>query len=219
MLWLTLGTGYRGDLSQKGISLKFMRKIITTTFVTLDGVMQAPGGPEEDTSGGFTHGGWQANYGDDMTGQLIEDFMKIPFELLLGRKTYDIWAAYWPHTDAAPHIARPFNATKKYVVSHANADLSWHNSVVVTGSDIVSEIKKLKAIDGPDLWVWGSGNLIQTLLQHDLIDQMYIWTFPLTVGGGKRLFNEGTRPAAFKLTISQVSSRGVIIAQYERTTR
>ena len=154
-----------------------MRKIITTTFLTLDGVLQAPGGPEEDASGGFTHGGWQANYGDAMTGQLIADFMNIPFELLLGRKTYDIWAAYWPHTDAAPHISTPFNATKKYVVSHNNAELSWHNSVLVTG-DVVAEITKLKAMDAPDLWVWGSGNLMQTLLTHDLIDRMHIWDVP-----------------------------------------
>jgi dihydrofolate reductase len=195
-----------------------MRKIITTTFVTLDGVMQGPGGPEEDTSGGFTQGGWTTNYGDDMTGQLINSFMNIPFELLLGRKTYDIWAGYWPHTDAAPHIAKPFNATKKYVVSHATAELSWHNSVLVTG-EVVSEIKKLKGMDGPDLWVWGSSNLIQTLLKYDLVDQMHIWTYPVTVGGGKRLFSEGILPAAFQLASSQVSSKGVIFAHYERTGR
>lgn len=196
-----------------------MRKIITTTFVTLDGVMQGPGGQEEDTSGGFTQGGWTANYGDEMEGQVIDGFMKIPFELLLGRKTYDIWAAYWPHTDEAPSIARPFNATKKYVVSHASRELSWPNSVLVTGSDIVSEIKKLKGMDGPDLWVWGSSNLIQTLLKHDLVDQMYIWTYPVTVGGGKRLFREGILPAAFQLASSQVTPKGVIIAHYERTLR
>jgi dihydrofolate reductase len=193
-----------------------MRKIITTTFVTLDGVMQGPGGPEEDTEGGFTQGGWQMSYGDAMSGQIIDGFMKMPFELLLGRKTYDIWAAYWPHTEEAPHIAKPFNATKKYVVSHTKAEMSWPNSVVVTGSDIVAEIKKLKAMEGPDLWVWGSGKLIQTLLSHDLIDQMYIWTHPLTVGEGKRLFSEGIIPAAFQLASSQVSLKGVIIAHYER---
>ena len=180
--------------------------------------MQGPGGPEEDTSGGFTQGGWTANYGDDMTGQVIDSFMKIPFELLLGRKTYDIWAAYWPHTDEAPNIAKPFNATKKYVVSHASAELSWHNSVLVTG-EVVSEIKKLKGMDALDLWVWGSSNLIQTLLEHDLVDQMHIWTYPITVGGGKRLFSEDTLPAAFQLASSQVSSSGVIIAHYERTGR
>ncbi len=181
--------------------------------------MQGQGGPEEDTSGGFTQGGWTANYADQMEGQIIDGFMKIPFELLLGRKTYDIWAAYWPHTGDAPNIARPFNATKKYVVSHARRELSWPNSVVVTGSDIVSEIKKLKQMDGPDLWVWGSGNLIQTLLKGDLVDEMYIWTYPLTLGGGKRLFREGILPAAFELASSQVTPRGVIIAHYERTSR
>jgi dihydrofolate reductase len=196
-----------------------MRKIITTTFVTLDGVMQGPGGPEEDTSGGFTQGGWTANYDDDMEGQVIDGFMKIPFELLLGRKTYDIWAAFWPHTDEAPNIARPFNATKKYVVSHNNTELSWYNSVVVTGSDIVSEIKKLKEMDGPDLWVWGSSKLIQTLLKDALVDQMYIWTYPVTLGRGKRLFSEGILPAAFQLASSQVTPSGVIIAHYERTPR
>jgi dihydrofolate reductase len=193
-----------------------MRKIITTTFVTLDGVMQGGGGPDEDTEGGFTQGGWMANYGDDMTGQIINGFMDIPFELLLGRKTYDIWASYWPHTDAAPNIAKPFNATKKYVVSQASTELSWHNSLLVTG-DVVSEIKKLKEMDAPDLWVWGSSKVIQTLLKHDLVDQMYIWTHPITVGSGKRLFSEDTRPTAFQLASSQVSPRGVIIAHYERT--
>jgi dihydrofolate reductase len=192
-----------------------MRKIITTTFVSLDGVLQGPGGPEEDNEGGFTHGGWQMNYNDEKGDQIIDGFMKIPFELLLGRKTYDIWAAFWPHTDVVPHIANPFNATKKYVVSHVNSELSWHNSFIVTG-DVVSEIKKLKELDGPDLWVWGSGNLIQTLLKHDLVDEMYIWTHPLTLGEGKRLFNEGIRPADFRLASNQVLSNGVIIARYER---
>lgn len=193
-----------------------MRKIVTTAFVTLDGVMQGVADPKEDTVGGFTHPRWWANYNDEMTGQVIDGFMKMPFELLLGRKTYDIFAAYWPHTDEAPNIARPFNATKKYVVSHARAELSWPNAVLVTGSDIVAEIKKLKEMDAPDLWVWGSSKLIHTLLNHDLIDQMYIWTHPLTVGGGKRLFKEGTKPSAFHLGSSQVSSSGVIIAHYER---
>jgi dihydrofolate reductase len=193
-----------------------MRKIITTTFVTLDGVMQGQGGPEEDTEGGFTRGGWSDGYGDAMTGQIIDSFMKIPFELLLGRKTYDIWAAYWPYTTEATHISKPFNATKKYIVSHASTEPTWHNSIRVTG-DVAAEIKKLKAIDAPDLWVWGSGNLIQTLLKHDLIDQMYIWTYPVMVGGGKRLFNDSTSPLTFQLASSQVSSKGVIITHYERT--
>lgn len=130
-----------------------------------------------------------------------------------------IWAAYWPYTTKAPNIAQPFNATKKYVISHARAELSWPNSVLVTGRDIVAEIKKLKAMEAPDLWVYGSSNLIQTLLSHDLVDQMYIWTYPLTLGGGKRLFAEGTLPAAFKLAESKISSSGVIIATYVPTAR
>lgn len=193
-----------------------MRKIITTTFVTLDGVMQGPGGPQEDTSDGFTQGGWTDKYGDALTGQIINDFMKLPFELLLGKKTYDIWAAYWPDTSDAPSIAQPFNATKKYVVSHSNTELAWKNSLLVTG-DVVAEIAKLKEFAAPDLWVWGSGNLMQTLLNHDLVDQMYIWTHPLTLGKGKRLFNEGTKSAAFQLASSQISPSGVIIAHYERS--
>ncbi|MBN9388588.1 MAG: dihydrofolate reductase [Chloroflexi bacterium] len=192
-----------------------MRKIITTTFVTMDGVLQGPGAPEEDNEGGFTHGGWQMNFNDEKGDQIINGFMKMPFELLLGRKTYDIWAAFWPYTEAAPQIANPFNTTKKYVVSHAKNELSWGNSSIVTG-DVASEIKKLKEMDGPDLWVWGSGNLIQTLLKNDLVDEMYIWTHPLTLGEGKRLFNEGIRPGAFQLASNQILANGVIIAHYER---
>jgi dihydrofolate reductase len=191
-----------------------MRKIITTTFVTLDGVMQAPGGSKEDAAEGFKYGGWMANYRDDVMGKVIDGFMKIPFEMLLGKKTYDIFAAYWPYTDQAPNIAKPYNATKKYVVSHAPAELSWHNSILVT-DDVVSEIKKLKTMNAPDLWVWGSGNLIQTLLKNDLIDRMHIWTFPVTVGGGKRLFEEGIPAKGWKLTKSQTSTTGVVISTYE----
>ena len=131
-----------------------MRKIITTTFVTLDGVMQAPGGPKEDTSEGFLYGGWQAGWQDDITGKIIEEFMTIPFEMLLGRRTYEIFAGYWPKHPEIELIAKPFNSTKKYVVSHAPMELSWNNSALVTG-DVVSEIKKLKTLDGADLWVWG----------------------------------------------------------------
>ena len=191
-----------------------MRKIITTTFVTLDGVMQAPGGPKEDTSGGFTQGGWSAHYWDDIMGEVMNGFMSLPFELLLGKLTYDIFAAYWPHADKDGAVARPFNATKKYAVSDASAQLSWQNSELVTG-DVVTEIAKLKEMDGPDLWVHGSGKLIQTLLKNNLIDRMHIWTFPVTVGGGKRLFAEGTGAKGFALTDSKVSKTGVIIATYE----
>ncbi len=191
-----------------------MRKIITTTFVTLDGVMQAPGGPEEDRTDGFAYGGWSANYWDEIMGKVMNTFMGLPFELLLGRKTYDIFAAYWPNAKQDHVIAKKFNSTRKYVVSHAPVNLLWQNSTLITG-DAVAHIKKLKEQDGPDLWVHGSGNLMQTLLQHHLIDTMYVWTFPVTVGKGKRLFAEGTQAEGFKLTDSKISTTGVIIATYE----
>ena len=191
-----------------------MRKIITTTFVTLDGVMQAPGGLTEDTSEGFKHGGWQARVGDEVTGKIIEKFITAPFELLLGRRTYDIFAAYWPKHPEIEIIAKPFNNTKKYVVSRTDKKLFWNNSTLITG-DVVAEIQKLKAMDGPDLWVWGSGNLIQTLLQHKLIDRMHIWTHPITIGSGKKLFAEGTRPQSFTLIDSTISPTGIVFATYE----
>ena len=191
-----------------------MRKIITTTFVTLDGVMQAPGGPDEDTSSGFAYGGWQAGWQDEITGKIIEAFFTIPFELLLGRRTYDIFAGYWPKHPEIELIAKPFNSTRKYVVSHEPMELPWNNSDLVTG-DVVAAIQKLKTLDGPDLWVWGSGNLIQTLLKNNLIDRMHIWTHPVTLGTGKKLFAEGTQPQSLKLVDSKISTTGVIIATYE----
>ena len=196
-----------------------MRKIITTTFVSLDGVMQAPGGSEEDRSGGFAYGGWQSNadLGDEITSSVLDTFMGLPFELLLGKRTYDIFAAYWPHHEEILNIAKPFNSTEKYVVSHKPAELSWQNSKLITGDDVVAQIKKLKEEDGPDLWVYGSGNLIQTLLKHHLIDRMHLWVHPVTIGSGKRLFAEGTQAEGFKLVDSKVSTTGVIIATYEST--
>ena len=180
----------------------------------MDGVMQAPGGPEEDTSGGFKYGGWQAGWGDDATNKIIKGFMTAPFELLLGRRTYDIFAGYWPKHPEIELIAKPFNSTKKYVVSHAPKELAWNNSTIVTG-DVVAEIKKLKALEGPDLWVWGSGNLIQTLLKNNLVDRMHIWTHPVAIGSGKKLFAEGTQPKSSKLVDSKISTDGVIFATYE----
>ena len=191
-----------------------MRKIITTTFVTLDGVMQAPGGPNEDTSSGFKYGGWIANYWDDMMSVILNGFMSIPFELLLGRKTYDIFASYWPTANTDHSVTKPFNSTKKYVISHQPLQLSWNNSESITG-DVVEEIKKLKAKDDPDLWVHGSGNLIQTLLKHHLIDRMHIWEFPVTIGGGKQLFANGTQADSFRLIDSKSSTTGVVIRTYE----
>lgn len=190
-----------------------MRKIVTTTFVTLDGVMQAPGGKEEDTTGDFKYGGWQISYpSDDWMDSKLSEFFAMPFELLLGKFTYDIWAAFWPTQKG--EIADPFNNTKKYVVSHGSFEPSWHNSACITG-DVVTQLKKHKEEDGPDLWVWGSGNLIQTLLKHHLVDRMHLWIYPITIGTGKRLFAEGTQAEKFKLVESKTSTTGVIIATYE----
>lgn len=192
-----------------------MRKIITTTFITLDGVMQAPGGPEEDTSNGFKFGGWQLDSEEDeAANSILNKFFSTPFELLLGRKTYDIFAGYWPKHPEIELVAKPFNSTKKYIVSHRITKLSWNNSELIVG-DVVSEIKKLKDLDAPDLWVWGSGNLIQTLLKNNLVDRMHIWTYPVTLGTGKKLFAEGTLPQRFKVVNSQITSKGVIYATYE----
>ncbi|MFA6973281.1 MAG: dihydrofolate reductase family protein [Parcubacteria group bacterium] len=189
-----------------------MRKIIVLEFVTLDGVMQAPGGPEEDTSGGFKYGGWTVPYFDEFSGKVMEDQMKQPFSLLLGRKTFEIFAAYWPqHASGWPGI----NEATKYIVSNTLAKHEWENSIFIK-DDVVEEIKKLKMQDGHDLQVYGSGKLVQTLLQHDLVDELWLKTFPITLGSGKRLFAEGTIPAAFKLMDSKVSPSGVIFANYER---
>ncbi len=192
-----------------------MRKIITMTFVTLDGVMQAPGGPEEDTSDGFKYGGWQVSVPmDEMMGSRISAVMSAPFELLLGKTTYDIFASYWPHAKTDSEVAVPFNSTRKYVVSHESFEPAWNNSICITG-DVAAQIQKLKEEDGPDLWVWGSGNLIQTLLEHHLIDRMYLWIYPLTIGSGKKLFADGTQVQKFALVESKISSTGVILAAYE----
>jgi len=191
-----------------------MRKIITTTFLALDGVYQAPGGPEEDTSGGFAHGGWSFGYSDDIGDKTISAFMAEPFELLLGRRTYDIFASYWPTADKDHEVAKPFNATRKYVVSHSPRELTWQNSTLITG-DVVPQLRKLKDADAPDLWVWGSGNLIQTLLANSLVDRMHLWTYPVTLGSGKRLFADGAPAAGWKLADSRITTTGVIIATYE----
>lgn len=196
-----------------------MRKIITTTFVTLDGIMQAPGGPEEDTSNGFRYGGWQMDWNepDEIADTIMDKLMTTPFELLLGRHTYDIFASYWPNHPEITSVAKPFNSTKKYVVSHKPMKLSWSNSELITG-DVVEEIKKLKNTDGPNLSVWGSGNLIQTLLKHHLVDRMHIWTYPVTLGTGKKFFAEGTQPEWFKPVDAKITTTGVIFATYEPST-
>jgi dihydrofolate reductase len=189
-----------------------MRKLIVSTFLTLDGVMQAPGGPEEDPSGGFAHGGWSVNYWDDQMGQVMGEAMSTPFDLLLGRKTYEIFAAHWPHATDDPG-AKPLNDATKYVASRTLRSLDWSNSVLIEG-DIGEGVAALKQQDGPELQVHGSSNLIQTLLRHNLIDEYRLWTFPVVLGTGKRLFSDGTIPAGLKLIDSKVSTTGVVIATY-----
>ncbi len=192
-----------------------MRKIVVLSFISLDGVMQAPGGPEEDTSGGFKYGGWTAPYFDEFSGNMMGEQMGMPFDLLLGRITYNIFAAYWPKQDPAGPIAGPFNKATKYVVSASSPKLTWEKSTLIDG-DVVVKLKELKQQDGPMLQVHGSGKLIQTLLKDDLVDELWLKIFPVTLGNGKRLFAEGTMPAAFELTASKTSPSGVIFANYKR---
>jgi dihydrofolate reductase len=197
-----------------------MRKIVVLSFISLDGVMQAPGGPEEDTSGGFKYGGWTVPYWDDFSAKIMGEQMSMPFDLLLGRKTYDIWKAYWPLQDQKGEVAGPFAKATKYVVSHASPALSWEKSVLISGDteeDVVAKIQELKQQDGPLLQVQGSSNLIQTLLRNDLVDELWLKIFPLTLGNGKRLFADGPIPAAFELTESKTSPKGVIFANYKRS--
>ncbi len=189
-----------------------MRKIIVVMFVTLDGVVQAPGGPEEDTEGGFKHGGWVSPYFDEQLGTVMHEQMTVPFDLLLGRKTYEIFASYWPsHESEWPGI----NSVTKYVVSHSLRDPKWDKTVFIK-DNVMEEIRRLKQQNGPDLQVYGSSNLLQTLLRHDLVDQLWLKIFPITLGQGKRLFGEGTIPAAFRLTHTMATPGGVIVANYER---
>ena len=189
-----------------------MRELIVSTFLTLDGVMQAPGGPGEDDSGGFAHGGWSVNYWDEQMGRVMGEAMGTPFDLVLGRKTYDIFAAHWPH--APEEDAKPFNDATKYVASRSHPRLEWSNSVLIEG-DAAEGIAALKKEDGPELQVHGSGDLIQTLLRHNLVDEYRLWVFPLVVGSGKRLFSEGTIPCGLKLVDSKVSTTGVVMGTYE----
>ncbi len=186
-----------------------MRKIIVLSFITLDGVMQAPGGPEEDTSGGFKYGGWSAPYSDDVGDKVMQKELK-PADYLLGRKTFEIWADYWPeHGDFWPGI----NDGTKYVLSNTMKKSDWKNSVFLKS---VADIKKVKNSKGSDIQVWGSGKLIQLLLKNDLVDELRLKIHPLTLGKGKKLFDNGTVPAAFTLTESLVTPTGVIIANYKR---
>ncbi len=186
-----------------------MRKIIVLSFITLDGVVQAPGGPKEDTSGGFKYGGWVAPYFDEVAGKIMEKQMK-PADYLLGRKTFEIFAAYWPeHADLWPGI----NEATKYVVSRTMKKSDWSNSVFLKTA---AAIKKLKNTKGADIQVHGSGELVQLLLKHDLVDELWLKIHPVTLGKGKKLFGSGTIPAAFTLTESTVTPSGVIFANYKR---
>lgn len=191
-----------------------MRKIVVLSFISLDGVMQAPGGAGEDTSNGFELGGWTVPYWDDFSSDQMSQQISGEFDLLLGRKTYDIFASYWPK-QSQDSLGAPFNKAIKYVVSGTSPDLFWQNSKLITG-DVVANLQELKAAEGPVLQVHGSGNLIQTLLKADLVDEMWLKIFPLTLGNGKRLFEDGTIPAAFELTKSITSPKGVIFANYQR---
>jgi len=185
------------------------------SFITLDGVMQAPGGPEEDPTGGFKHEGWAVGYWDDfLTNVMVEQTSK-PFDLLLGRRTYEIFAAHWPYDKGDDPFAAKLNNAKKYVVSKTLSKVDWSNSTLVKG-DVVQEVKKLKQEDGPELQVHGSGNLIQTLVKHDLVDEFRLKIYPIILGKGKRLFAEGTVPGSFRLLDSRTSAKGVIVATYER---
>ena len=189
-----------------------MRKVIVLEHISLDGVIQAPGGPGEDTSGGFTYGGWVAPYSDETLGTLLRRQMNTTFDFLLGRITFEIWAPYWPqHGDVWPEV----NKATKYVASNTITSGEWQPSVFLSGN-IAEKVTRIKQQQGPDLHVWGSGDLIQTLLKHDLIDVFWLMIYPITLGAGKRLFAGGTIPAAFKVTESKVTQNGVIVVNYER---
>ena len=188
-----------------------MRELVVNTFVTLDGVMQAPGGPEEDPSRGFEHGGWSFGYWDEQMQSTMGESMSKPFDLVLGRKTYEIFAAHWPHSDDPG--AEVLNKATKHVASTTLTELEWENSKLIEG-EVPDGVRTLKDEDGPELQVHGSANLIQTLLEHELIDEFRLWTFPLVLGKGKRLFDGGTVPAGLDLVSSEVSSTGVTTVTY-----
>ena len=189
-----------------------MRKVIVLEHISLDGVIQAPGGPEEDPSGGFAYGGWISPYSDAILGTVLRRQMNMPFDLLLGRKTFEIWASYWPqHADAWPGV----NTATKYVASNTMTSHEWQPSVFLSG-DIAEKVAGIKLQQGPDLNVWGSSKLVQTLIKHDLVDTFWLMIYPVTLGSGKRLFADGTIPAAFQVTESTVTPNGVIMVEYER---
>jgi dihydrofolate reductase len=187
-----------------------MRKLIVNTMISLDGVMQSPGGPDEDPTGGFTLGGWGVTYIDEEMMQRVAE--SGPYELLLGRGTYEIFAAHWPY-DQGP-IADQLNSTRKHVASTTLERVDWKNSTLIAG-EVAEYVASLKSQDGPEIQVHGSPGLVQTLLEHDLVDEFRMWIFPVVIGTGKRFFGEGTIPAALRLVDSQVSKTGVTINVYE----
>lgn len=189
-----------------------MRKIVVLEFMSLDGVIQGPGGEKEDSEGGFDFSGWTAPYESDESGKLMQEQMSKPFDLLLGRKTYDIWINFWPtHEDIWPGL----HDAHKYIVSSTLKESTWNNTSFIN-DNVVEEIKKLKAEDGPDIQVFGSANLVQTLMKNDLVDELWLKTYPVTLGKGKKLFAEGTQPFTFKLDKSTATPEGVIFANYVR---
>jgi dihydrofolate reductase len=193
-------------------SKKTTRKIIAITHVTLDGVMQAPGGPEEDSTNGFTHGGWSGPYGDEETGRVVDEIVTGEFGLLLGRRTYEIFAAYWPNHGDNP-IGKAFNQAAKYVATRSLDQLDWNNSHKIHG-DAVSGVRRLKATAGPELHIWGSGDLLQSLIAADLVDEYRVWVYPVVLGKGKRLFENGVPPRRLTLVESRSSSEGVLLNTY-----
>jgi dihydrofolate reductase len=192
-----------------------MRKLVVTTFLTLDGVMQAPGGPDEDRDGGFELGGWSVGYWDEMMGRVAEEIHLEAGEVLFGRRSYELLAGYWPKVGDDDPMAAKLNAVRKHVASRSIEKLEWQNSTLLEG-DVAQAVARLKSEDGGPLLVIGSSKLIQTLLRHDLVDTFKVWTFPVAVGEGKRLFGDGTIPAGLRLADIQTSTTGVTIATYER---
>jgi len=190
-----------------------MRKLIANIFITLDGVMQSPSGPEEDPTGNFKYGGWITSYWDEMMGKTLDEFLAKPFEILLGRRTYEIFAAHWPYIQNDPR-ADKFNAAKKYVISQTLNKLNWNNSFLIK-NNVVEEINKLKKQNGPELHIYGSSNLIKTLVNANLVDLLKVWVFPVAVGKGKQLFGEGIKASKLKLVDIKSSSTGVIISTYQ----
>lgn len=188
-----------------------MGKIIAITQLSVDGVMQAPGGPDEDTASGFKHGGWFMHYGDDLLHKALDQTISGEFEMLLGRRTYDIFASYWPHHDENP-IGKAFNKAKKYIATRTLEKLDWNNAYII--SEVVKEVGKLRASDGPDIHIWGSSNLLQTLISAGLVDEHRLWIAPVVLGGGKRLFENGVPAGGLTLVDTQVTSTGMIMNTY-----